>query len=199
VNDADDVAACANYAADPAAAPVAAAPAAPAAAAPVAPVAAAVAAPIPAAVAAPAAAGGRVFASPLARKLAREAGLDVAALRVPGSGPGGRIVAADVLRAAALPAEAAAGTVATTATAAAAAVVAGIPMVTATAPLVSAGEGYSDFELSALSSALAARLAAAKQQVPHYYLSVELDLTKLLQLRAELNGSQVASSSSGVS
>ena len=51
-----------------------------------------------------AATGGRVIASPLARKLAREAGIDLTAKGIVGSGPGGRIVASDVLQAAVQPA-----------------------------------------------------------------------------------------------
>ncbi len=136
-----------------------------------------------------------MFASPLARKLAREAGLDISALPVAASGPNGRIVAADVLKAAAMPASTAAAKAA--GPAATVAATATIPMLASTAPLVSAG-GYSDFELSDLSRALAARLAATKLEVPHYYLSVELDLTNLLRLRAELNGGKAASSSSTV-
>jgi pyruvate dehydrogenase E2 component (dihydrolipoamide acetyltransferase) len=69
---------------------------------------------------------------------------------------------------------------------------------TASAPIsITGGAGYSDFELSDMSRAMAARLTATKLEVPHYYLSVELDLTKLLALRAELN--TAPSSSGGIS
>lgn len=136
--------------------------------------------------------GDRLFASPLARKLAREAGLDLStlipALGLVGTGPGGRVVAADVIRASTMAAPApptAAPAVAAPAVSAVAPTAAA-PQVAAK-PLVSFGDVYSDFELSDLSKALAARLTAAKQEVPHYYLSVELDLTKLLSLRQELN------------
>jgi len=141
----------------------------PAAAAP----AAAPAAVAPAATAARAS-GARVFASPLARKLARDAGIDLLSLK--GTGPGGRIIATDVKNApaasehAAVAAASRAGSVAN----------------------VSSGVGstgaYSDFELSELALGVAARYTHAKQVVPHYYLSIDLNLTKMLQMRDDLGG-----------
>lgn len=171
-----------------------AAPAAAPTAAPVAqaaPVAAPVAAAVP--VASSASAGGRVFASPLAKKLAREAGSSIEAIAAQlsaanstGSGPNGRIVAADVLRASALPK---ATVAATSAPAAQAAAPAAAPArAAAAAPSSSNVAGvYSDFQLTELAQSLAARQVHAKQTVPHYYLSVELNLTQLLKLRSTFN------------
>jgi len=126
------------------------------------------------------------MASPLAKKLAREAGMDlttiIPALGLEGTGHGGRIVAADVLRASTM-------TVPAAVSAPTAAPIAAPVTTQAAAPSVSFGDVYSDYELSDLSQAVAARLTAAKQEVPHYYLSVEIDLTKMLALREELNGS----------
>lgn len=142
---------------------------------PVAPAPAAVAAPaakpvVAAAVPASSASKGRVFASPLARKLAREAGIDLNAIA--GTGPGGRIIAADVKSA---PAQVAASKAAATSPA------------KVTTGVGSSGV-YSDFELSDLALGVAARYTQAKQVVPHYYLSIDLNLTKLMQLRQDLGG-----------
>ena len=138
--------------------------------------------------------GGRVIASPLARKLIRDAGLPSTALEgIKGSGPGGRVVSADVINAIAV------GIPSPTATVAHATATPGtISAAPTPAPLaypavstqMSGSSVYSDFELSDLAKSVAARQTAAKQQVPHYYLSVELNLTKLILLRNELNGSK---------
>jgi len=152
-------------AAAPAAVPVAA----PAAARKAAPVAA------PAASTSVAASGARVMASPLARRLARELNVDLSHVR--GSGPNGRVVAADVKLA---PAGSAAS--ARASGGAPAAISGAGSKVTATVPGV-----YEDFEMSELGRAIASRYTSAKATIPHYYLSVELDLTKLARLRADLN------------
>lgn len=179
VEEAGDVAAFSSYVASASAvaAPAAKKPEPVAAAAPAA-VAAPVAAPSSSA-AAPAAtsnAGGRIFASPLAKKLAREAGVSLASVAA-GSGPNGRIVAADVLKAAAAP---------KVATPAAAAATIAAPKAAAAAPVGVSGV-FADFEVSDVSRALAQRQTLAKQTVPHYYLSVELNLTQLLKLRDQFN------------
>lgn len=188
--------------------------AAPAVAAPTpAPVAAPAAAPTPAAAAAaappqaaPAAstsssapAGGRVFASPLAKKLARESGTSIEAVAAQltaahsaGSGPNGRIVAADVQRASTLPRASAAAAV-TAPASTAAATSAPTSGATVSAPSSSTIAGvYSDFQLSELAQSLAARQTHAKQVVPHYYLSVELNLAQLLKLRSTFNAQAAA-------
>jgi pyruvate dehydrogenase E2 component (dihydrolipoamide acetyltransferase) len=188
-----DVAAFANYSLDSSASPstssspVAAAPT-PAPAAKESPV----PAPVPAAASAssPAVAqqqtsNGRAVASPFARKLLRDAGLPASALLgMTGSGAGGRIVSADVIAAIAVGMPAAAPQSASTAASA--------PVhVSAAQAQVSNIPGiYSDFELSDIARAVAARHTASMQQVPHYYLSVELNLSKLLELRESLNDSK---------
>jgi len=149
----------------------AAAPSAPAAA--TAPEAAPAAAPTPAAApAAPATpAAGRVIASPLARRLAANAGLDIA--QITGSGPRGRIVKADVLAAQA-------GGTAVAAPAAPA-------PVAATAPVMPAGADYEEIPLTSMRKTIARRLVEAKQLIPHIYLTIDCEIDKLLALRAEIN------------
>jgi pyruvate dehydrogenase E2 component (dihydrolipoamide acetyltransferase) len=152
----------------PAAPAPAAAPAASAAPQPT-PAPAAPAPAAPAHVEAPAA-HGRAKISPLARKLAAEKGVNPAGLK--GSGPGGRIVRADVVSAAAkggAPAKA-----------------------TASAPgaaLSSKGPIQEDrvVAVSNMRQTIARRLLESKTQVPHFYLEVEVDAAPLLELRAQLN------------
>lgn len=187
-DDEDNVAGLKDFAlADAGAAPAAAPPAAaesapaPAAAAP----AAAAAAPAPAAAAAPAVVaseGGRVFASPLARKLAAELGKPLAA--IPGTGPAGRVVADDVKAFVPSAAEPA------VAEAAAADAAAGMPAAPFASPI--AGDGYTDYPLTADAQEAAARWQQAKRNVPHYYLSVEIAMDSLLALRESLNAKRDA-------
>ncbi len=161
-----------------------AAPAAPAAA----PAAATVAtAPAPAA-AAPAPAGTRVFASPLARRIAKEKGLDLAAIR--GSGPHGRIVRADVE--VAKPATAAPAPVAAPAPAAAAPAVTAAPALAQganaeTVKKMYADRTYTEVPLDGMRRTIAARLTEAKQTIPHFYLRREVQIDTLLAFREELN------------
>src|SRR5690606_24830681 len=111
--------------------------------------------------------GARVFASPLARKLARENGVPIEALE--GSGPGGRIVRRDVERfLAQAPAPAPAAPVPTSAPAAPAAVGELVPH-------------------TPMRRAIARRLTESKQQVPHFYLVAEPRVDALLELRAQAN------------
>ncbi len=137
--------------------------------------------PVPAKAAAPAAAPaeGRVKASPLARRLAEAKGVDLAA--VAGSGPNGRIVKADLDGAAAAPAKAAAPAAAPTAAAPAA----------APAPVAAAAQDFGIphevIKLNGMRKTIARRLTESKQQVPHIYLTVDIQLDKLLKLRGELN------------
>ena len=122
-----------------------------------------------------AASGGRILASPLARRMATQAGLDLAS--VSGSGPRGRIVKADIEAA-----EATGGTPA-------AAPVAPVTATSATpAAYASALEG--DFELQPLSTmrkTIARRMSESKREAPHFYLTVDCELDALLSLRTELN------------
>ncbi len=134
-------------------------------------------APTPAATPAPAAArhdGDRVKASPLARRIAADKGVDLSG--VSGSGPNGRIVKADVEKArpgAAAPAASAAAPAEAPAAAPKPAQVPDIP--------------HETTKLSNMRKTIARRLTESKQQVPHIYLTVDVQLDKLLKLRAELN------------
>ncbi len=168
-------------AADISAAPTPAA-AAPAPAAPVAPTATTPAAPAPApgphATPAPQATDGkRIFASPLARRIAAEKGLDLAQLT--GSGPHDRIVKADVLNAtpAAAPGPAPAAPAPTPATS---------PDAEMIKRLYEDRE-YEEIPLDGMRKIIAARLTEAKQTIPHFYLRRDIRLDTLLEFRATLN------------
>ncbi len=158
-------------------APKAEAPKAEAAAAPA-------AAPAPAPAAPKADGGGRVFASPLARRIAAEKGLDLA--KVKGSGPHGRIVKADVE--AAKPEAAAPKADAPKAEAA--------PAPKAAAPTGASAEqvkklygdrAYEEVTLDGMRKTIAARLSEAKSTIPHFYLRRDIELDALLAFRADLN------------
>jgi pyruvate dehydrogenase E2 component (dihydrolipoamide acetyltransferase) len=127
-----------------------------------------------------AAAGGEgdaLRASPIARRMADAAGFDLRTLAGKGTGPDGRIVKADVERAlnGAAPAVAEA---ATTAPAPAAP-----PAAATSAP----GENDEVRELTPMLKAVARRMGESKATVPHFYVSSEIDMTRALALRAELN------------
>jgi pyruvate dehydrogenase E2 component (dihydrolipoamide acetyltransferase) len=128
------------------------------------------AAPTPAPVAA-AATGERVFASPLARRMAQQAGLDLA--RVNGSGPHGRIVKADIDAALARGAPAAAKPT-PAATPAAAPPAFGLP-------------AFTEQPHSMMRKVIARRLVESKREAPHFYLTIDCNLDRLLQLRQEIN------------
>ncbi len=119
--------------------------------------------------------GGRVKASPLAKKVATAKGVELSGLA--GSGPGGRIVARDVEGA---PAGA------STAKSAAPAPVAATP----------AGEGDQRIALSGMRRVIAERLLTSKSTIPHFYLNIEVDAAPLMKFRAEAN---VASEAAGAS
>jgi pyruvate dehydrogenase E2 component (dihydrolipoamide acetyltransferase) len=127
----------------------------------------------PAAVTAPAAAatlpvsasnGGRVKASPLARRLADEMGVDID--RVPGSGPGGRVVKRDVE-------EARASGVAAP--------------VAAPATWASDGAEYEDIPTSQMRKAIAKRLVTSIGPVPTFYLTVDVDMGRVIEARKSIN------------
>ena len=165
----DDIAAVLASAPAPAAAGVGAAPAPappprPAVVSTPAPAAPAVNAPavgIPAPTAPTAVATGRVKASPLAKKIAAQAGVDLRLIR--GTGPGGRIIRRDV--------DAAAVTV---------------TAVPAAAPTVPAVE-YEDRPLSQIRATIAKRLPLSKAPVPHFYVTSEVAMDRAWELREELN------------
>lgn len=170
-----------------AAAPVAAAPSA--APAPTAPAATAPAA--PPATAPVAHAGARVFASPLARRIAADKGLDLG--QIAGTGPHGRIVKADVLGATAQPGPAAAPAPAIATTAApAAASAAPQPAMAQGASADAVMQIYKDrpheeIKLDGMRKTIAARLTEAKQTIPHFYLRRDIKLDALMAFRAQLN------------
>jgi len=119
--------------------------------------------------------GSRVKASPLARRMAAQAGLDLTALK--GSGPNGRIVKADIEAAVqgAMPAAAPAA-----------------PAAPARAPVAAAAAApfEPEFELAPLSQMrkiIARRLTESKQTVPHFYLTLDCEIDALLALRKQLN------------
>jgi len=156
-------------------------------AAPAAPV--AVAAPVAAVqAAAPVSAGARVFASPLARRIAKEKGLDLT--RVAGSGPHGRIVRADVEGAS--PVAVAVATVAAAPAAVAAAAApakAAMPtgMGAETVLKMYADREFVEVALDGMRRTVAARLTEAKQTIPHFYLRREVRLDALMAFREQLN------------
>ena len=133
--------------------------------------------------AAPAASDGtRIFASPLARRIAADQGLDLSALR--GSGPHGRIVKADVLAEGDAPAKPAptAGPAVSTATPAPA------PSVSADAiAKIYADREFTEIPLDGMRKTIAARLTEAKQTIPHFYLRRDIKIDNLLSFRGQLN------------
>ncbi|KAK6029572.1 pyruvate dehydrogenase complex dihydrolipoamide acetyltransferase [Ostertagia ostertagi] len=105
--------------------------------------------------------GGRVGATPFAKKLAKERGVDISG--VTGSGPGGRVLAADLAKAPdSAPAQAA-----------------------STPP--PPGADYTDIPLSNMRRTIAKRLTASKTTIPHYYLTAEINIDSLLKVREKLN------------
>jgi pyruvate dehydrogenase E2 component (dihydrolipoamide acetyltransferase) len=142
-----------------------------------------VSSPAPTIKSSPTPSGGKVIASPLAHMLAKDMGYDVS--QILGTGPGGRIIAADVkeyspssqvveppaiVQAVSTPSQPA-GTV--------------DPTAMAPAPIV--GSGYTDYPLSNHARELAARLTQSKRNVPHYYLTIDLCMDPLIELRKTLN------------
>ncbi len=113
---------------------------------------------------------GRVKASPLAKKLAEEKGIDIS--KVPGSGDGGRIVKKDVdsfVPAASQPATQAAAK-------------------TTSAPAFPAGQvSFDEVPVSQMRKVIAKRLAESKFTAPHFYLTMSIDMDKAVESRAKLN------------
>lgn len=167
VEDEEDIAAFADYVpeegASPAPTPAAATPE-PVAAAPTPTPAAATPAPIAAVPAKPA--GSRIFASPLAQNQANAQGIDLS--QILGTGPGGRIIKADIDEALA-----AGGT----SKAAATQIFDSVP-----------AAGFIDLENSQIRKVIAERLTFSKQNIPHYYVTVQVSVDNLMKVRAKLNG-----------
>ncbi len=133
---------------------------------------------------------GRIFASPLARRMAQQAGLDLAALT--GSGPQGRIVKSDIeaALAASRPGSPAAPPTRAAPVASAASLSAPSAGAALTKERVVALAGnppYTERPLSAMRRVIARRLTEAKQTVPHFYLTSDCEIDALLKIRTELN------------
>jgi pyruvate dehydrogenase E2 component (dihydrolipoamide acetyltransferase) len=171
---------------DSAAAPSSAAPATTSAAAEPSTAPAAAKAPVPAAPVSND--GNRVKASPLARKIAAEKGVDLQGIS--GTGPAGRIVKNDVEAASSSPKKSADATAAS-ALAAAVKSKATAPSVPAAAPAQAiipvAKDGDERIELSSMRKVIASRLLTSKVTIPHFYLHVEADATPLMTLRQQVN------------
>ncbi|MBB3386069.1 MULTISPECIES: pyruvate dehydrogenase complex dihydrolipoamide acetyltransferase [unclassified Rhizobium] len=189
--DGEDVAAAASgasAAAAPAAKEAPKAEAAPAAAPAPASVSAPAAAPAPVASAPAANDGHRTFASPLARRLAKEAGIDVTA--VSGTGPHGRVVKKDIEAAVSGGTAKAAPATASAAQPAAAAAPAAAKGMSDDAVLKLFEQGsYELVPHDGMRKTIAKRLQESKQTIPHFYVSVDCELDALLALRTQLNDS----------
>jgi pyruvate dehydrogenase E2 component (dihydrolipoamide acetyltransferase) len=125
--------------------------------------------------------GKRVFASPLARRIAADKGLDLTQIK--GSGPHGRIVKSDVENATAAPKKEAVSSAAPAATAPA-------PAAGPSASTVMAmyeGREYEEVTLNGMRKTIAARLTEAKQSIPHFYLRRDIELDALMAFRGQLN------------
>jgi pyruvate dehydrogenase E2 component (dihydrolipoamide acetyltransferase) len=116
--------------------------------------------------------GGRIKASPLARKVATDRGVNLAS--VTGTGPGGRIIRADVL---------AAGTHGAASTP-------GLPVIRPTV-----GPQDVRVPLSPMRTIIASRLLASKTQIPHFYLNIEVDAGPLMTFRTQANQAEQAKGS----
>ncbi|MCK8783550.1 pyruvate dehydrogenase complex dihydrolipoamide acetyltransferase [Roseomonas sp. NAR14] len=127
--------------------------------------------------------GERVFASPLARRMAQQAGLDLGG--VAGSGPNGRIVKSDIEAALSRGPAPAAQPAAEAPKPAAAPAPAPAPAPKALAPVITAP--HTPIPNSSMRKVIARRLAEAKSTIPHFYVAMDIQLDALLKLRADLN------------
>ena len=134
------------------------------------------------------AAGNRVFASPLAKRIAKEGGIDIASVK--GSGPHGRIVEKDVRSAiaggGAKPAAAPAAAAAAPAAKPAAPQLASSMGADQVKAMFEAGT-YEEVPLDGMRKTIAKRLVESKQTVPHFYLSLDCELDALMALREQIN------------
>lgn len=145
-------------------------------------------APAPKPAPAPAASSGeRVFASPLARRMAEQAGLDLG--QITGSGPNGRIVKHDIEEAIAGGTGKAAPAAADSAPAPAAAAKAPAPSLgSAPSPDVPGLPEFDEIPNTNMRKVIAKRLTESKQFAPHFYLTVDCEIDALLEVRKQLNG-----------
>jgi len=119
---------------------------------------------------------GRVKASPLAKRLAAERGIDIK--QVQGSGDGGRIVKSDIAAFVPKPAQPTSQPQATEAA----------PKTAATAqPIVQGQEGFTDTPVSQMRKVIAKRLAESKFSAPHFYLTAEITMDKAMEARTQMN------------
>lgn len=144
----------------------------------------------PAAVAAPSNCDGdRMKASPLARKVASELGVDLS--NISGTGPGGRIVRDDVVKSAKSPSKAASAAAKLTEAVKARVTAPSAPSATPSqapqAILPTAKEGDERIELSSMRKIIASRLLTSKTTIPHFYLHMEVDAEPLMAMRKQVN------------
>jgi pyruvate dehydrogenase E2 component (dihydrolipoamide acetyltransferase) len=111
---------------------------------------------------------GRIKASPLAKKLAQEKGVDLS--QIQGSGDNGRIVKSDIDNFKPSAGQPQAGSAQA-----------------ASAPAVSGQEGYTDFNVSQMRKIIAKRLAESKFNAPHFYLTMEINMDNAMQARTQMN------------
>jgi pyruvate dehydrogenase E2 component (dihydrolipoamide acetyltransferase) len=127
----------------------------------------------------------RIDASPLARRMAEEAGIDIA--QVHGTGPEGRVVKRDIEafleRLRSQPARPSASPV----TAPAAAVEAGLRAPARLATVEGTGVDHTEHELSMMRKTIARRMALSKSTAPHFYITTEIDMERAIALRQSLN------------
>lgn len=123
--------------------------------------------------------GTRIFASPLARRIAADKGLDLSALS--GSGPHGRIVKADVLAAGSAPSKPAPAAVSAVTSAPASSVSSDA------IAKIYADREFTEIPLDGMRKTIAARLTEAKQTIPHFYLRRDIKIDNLLSFRGQLN------------
>ncbi|KAJ1941281.1 pyruvate dehydrogenase complex dihydrolipoamide acetyltransferase component (E2) [Kickxella alabastrina] len=138
---------------------------------------------------APAADGSRIFASPLAKTLAKEKNINLA--QVSGTGPRGRIIKADIesfVASGASKAAAAAASTPAPAPAPVAAAAPATPKAAKAAPAaVATSAGFTDIPLTNMRKVIATRLTEAKSTIPHYYLTQNITMDNVNKLRKSLN------------
>ncbi|MBW4708546.1 pyruvate dehydrogenase complex dihydrolipoamide acetyltransferase [Roseobacter sp. YSTF-M11] len=127
--------------------------------------------------------GSRIFATPLARRIAAEKGLDLASVK--GSGPHNRIIKADVEGLSASETPKADAPAASAAPDARPAIAAG-PSASAVMAMYE-GREFEEISLNGMRKTIAARLTEAKQSIPHFYLRRDIELDALLKFRGDLN------------
>jgi pyruvate dehydrogenase E2 component (dihydrolipoamide acetyltransferase) len=116
----------------------------------------------------------RVFASPLAKEVAKVAGVSIS--NVQGSGDNGRIIKRDVEAVIAKGTQAPVQSVAPSA-----------PKVTTTSTITLGGETYTDLPLTSMRKTIAKRLGESKFSAPHFYLTIEINMDKAVEMRPRLN------------